>query len=226
MTSADEIVRLLAGLRFPNCFNPYSDRCLTFDQEAAPQRRVQLLKEILERASQVEIDSIWVGRDLGHRGGRRTGLALTDDLLVRTHARRWAIEAERFTSGEPVVERTAAIAWRVLEKIAVPVFLWNVFPLHPHEPEDEFTNRRHNASERDAGEAVLLEIIRLLRPQKLVGLGADAFTTASRLTNGQQVSRVRHPSYGGQIQFEEQISSMYEMIDYGRLTGLDGYANR
>ena len=47
-------------------------------------------------------------------------------------------------------ERTANVIWRMLMRIDEPIFLWNVFPLHPHEPDDPMSNRRHTAKERDA----------------------------------------------------------------------------
>ena len=70
--------------------------------------------EILSAASAVDLDAIWVGRDLGHRGGRRTGLALTDDIQFAAHTRRWGVEAERPTRGPMLSERTASVVWEML----------------------------------------------------------------------------------------------------------------
>jgi uracil-DNA glycosylase len=79
--------------------------------------------------------------------------------------------------------------------------LWNVFPLHPHETADQFSNRTHNARERRAGEEVLSELIRLLRPRRLIAIGNDAASAAQRLADNREVVQVRHPSYGGQAIF-------------------------
>ena len=49
-----------------------------------------------------ELDAIWVGRDLGYRGGRRTGLALTDDVYFADHLERWGLDVQRPTYGKPV----------------------------------------------------------------------------------------------------------------------------
>ncbi len=106
---------------------------------------------MLEAAQNTTLDSIWIGRDLGYRGGRRTGLALTDDIHLADHAKWWGIEVMRPTVGTPVAERTAAVIWGILSNISSPVFLWNVFPLHPHEQGEEFSNRAHNAKERKIG---------------------------------------------------------------------------
>ena len=199
MTS-QSFIASLSALGFENTFNPYAARCPVCDQPDAPQQRSEMLLRMLNSALTCEIDAIWIGRDLGYRGGRRTGLALTDDVHVSTHASRWGLEADRATKGEAVAERTAAIIWRVLAHIEGPVFLWNVFPLHPHEPDDPFTNRAHNSRERRAGEEILMQLIVLLKPQRLVAVGNDAARTAGRLADSERVVQVRHPSYGGSSQ--------------------------
>jgi len=202
-------VSAVAALRFDNCFNPYVDRCEIHDRHDAAQRRATALSAILENAACEPIDAIWVGRDLGYRGGRRTGLALTDDIHIDRHTKRWNLFAERATIGAPVAERTAAVIWSTLDQIDAKIFLWNVFPLHPHESGDPFTNRQHNARERRAGEELLGELIGLLRPERVIAIGNDAAIAANRVAQGIPVVRVRHPSYGGQAQFLHQICELY-----------------
>ena len=206
-----EFVTSLAGLKFDNVFNPYSDRCAVHDVGDAPFRRAQTLLELLEAAAETGIDSLWIGRDLGHRGGRRTGLALTDDVHLAIHATRWNVSVQRATTGSMVAERTAAVIWSMLSLVSAPVFLWNVFPLHPHEAEDPFSNRSHKPHERSVGEQLLAELIIMLRPQRLVAIGNDAAKTASRLAVSEEIVKVRHPSYGGQRDFIRQVSCLYEL---------------
>ena len=206
-------VYAVASLQFENCFNPYSDRCQVHDHLDAPDLRAAALSAMLHNAMREPVDAIWIGRDLGYRGGRRTGLALTDDVNIAKHAKRWDLMAERPTVGTAVAERTAAIIWSMLDQIDARIFLWNVFPLHPHESGEPFTNRQHNASERRAGEELLQELIYLLRPSRIVAIGNDAAAAAHRISDTSvPVICVRHPSYGGQTQFLKQIRELYESI--------------
>ena len=206
-----QFVWALSKLNFDNAFNPYSDRCVVHDLDDAPQLRLQTLLTVLEAATEQDIDSIWIGRDLGYRGGRRTGLAFTDDAHIHEHAERWELSIQRPTRGDVVAERTADVIWSVLSQIEVSVFLWNVFPLHPHEPDNPFSNRSHNFVERRIGEKFLSQLILLLKPRRLVAVGNDAARTAHRLSNQIRVIQVRHPSYGGQREFVSQISESYDL---------------
>ena len=200
-----EFVEALRELSLRNTFNPYSERCVRYDRNDAPQLRSATLVSMLESATKREVDSFWIGRDPGHRGGRRTGLAFTDDIHLHEHAERWGISIRRPTRGGKVVERTAAVVWRALSRIESPVFLWNVFPLHPHRPGNPFSNRPHNAYERRIGEEFLAELILLLQPHRLVAVGNDAAKSARRLADRRRVIQVRHPSHGGQARFLAQI---------------------
>ncbi|MBI4430559.1 MAG: uracil-DNA glycosylase [Candidatus Omnitrophica bacterium] len=206
-----EFVKALSSVEFDDVFNPYSNQCPIHDLPDAPKLRRKALLALLHAAVQTEIDSLWIGRDLGYRGGRRTGLALTDEMHMHSHAVRWHIVVKRVTNGTPVAERTAAVIWSVLALIKTPIFLWNVFPLHPHEPGDPFSNRSHNSREREAGESLLADLILMIQPRRLIAIGNEAMRAAQHVANSHEIIQVRHPSYGGQTVFLKQVKSLYDL---------------
>lgn len=208
--SSKDILNAIRLLEFENTFNPYFDRCPVYDADEAPELRRYYLAEMLERAAAAELDAIWVGRDLGYRGGRRTGLALTDDVHFAHHLTRWELEPKRLTCGEPVAERTAAVIWDILLRVNASVFLWNVFPLHPFDEGDPFSNRAHNARERKAGADILVKIVKYIKPRRIIAIGNDAFNVLSAAFTCDQVSKVRHPSYGGQNDFMATMETLYD----------------
>ena len=57
---------------------------------------------------------------------------------------------DRATRGPVMGERTARVIWQALSDLQRPVFLWNVFPLHPFECGDPMSNRCHTRTERQA----------------------------------------------------------------------------
>ncbi len=211
LSTANQIVEALQGYHFDNAFNPYRDLCEVYDRKNSAEIRAEILFGMLERAASEEVDAIWIGRDLGYRGGRRTGLALTDDVRFSDHLERWNLNAKRPTDGPPVAERTATMVWDYLDQITANIFLWNVFPFHPHAPTDIFSNRTHNARERRFGEFILASIYELLLPSKVIAIGNDAAKVAVQLFPHAEVEAVRHPSYGGQREFSERIMDIYSL---------------
>lgn len=207
--TVNQFIKKLTQLQFENTFNPYSQRCGIYDYHNAPLKRRKLLKQVLDIASKDGVDSIWIGRDLGYRGGRRTGLPMTDDTHFKLNLNKWGVNAERATKGKEISERTATVIWDQLININVPVFIWNVFPLHPYEPNNPLTNRAHNAKERDTGIEILEDLIKILKPKRLIAIGNDADNALKKLKIDVPVIKVRHPSYGGQTVFIEQVKEIY-----------------
>lgn len=202
-------VKYLQQLEFDHVFNPYTDRCPVHDREDAPERRSENLLSVLEAATTRPIDTLWIGRDYSYRGGRRTGLAFTDDEHLDEHALRWGLKLQRPTGGAVVRERSARVVWNVLSRIRATVFLWNVFPFHPHQPDHPFSNRLHVAVERRSGQHLLEQLVRLLEPAAIIAIGNDAEKAARRLAGPAEVVKVRHPSYGGQTEFLTGMEAYY-----------------
>lgn len=208
MKTPRSFVAALARTQLDAVFNPYSDRCPLHDLDDAPARRRRNLEAFLEAAIDSHVDTMWIARDLGYRGGRRTGVPLTDDIhLPAAGDLLGGIALERATQGPAVAERTAAIVWRVLAAVGAPAMLWNVFPLHPHEKGDQFSNRCHTRRERETTEPLLHALIALIKPRCIVAIGRDAQLALEDI--GIPIVGVRHPSYGGQADFIEGVTKLY-----------------
>lgn len=201
-------VEAVAGLRLRDCFNPYADTYPPFDLNDAPAIRRANLTCVLAAAALTGVDDLWVGLELGHKGGRRTGLAMTDDSNLSVHGRRFGVadELRNATRAGPAKELTAGIVWEALGAIHRTVFLWNIVPIHPHRPGEPLSNRRHTAAERRASLPHLEALVALLQPERIIAVGKDASTALSQ----RDIPHVpvRHPAFGGKRDFLAQIAGL------------------
>lgn len=174
--------------------------------------RKRNLVRCFEAALAARIDTIWIARDLGYRGGRRTGIPLTDEIhLSQAGVLLGGIALDRATRGPVLAERTAAIIWSVLSHIGEPAVLWNIFPLqspwggrsffepvpHPRRA------RRHLAAAGGAD--------RDNPAPRIVAIGRDAGMALAGIEI--PVQAVRHPSYGGQAEFIAGVHEIYGFVD-------------
>lgn len=206
--NATSFVKALASISLAHVFNPYTDTCEVHDRSNASAARRKNLRSYLACVEALGVDTIWMGRDLGYRGGRRTGLALTDEFHLPDMAAVYpGSEPAQATKGPALAERTAAEIWAVLRILELPPLLWNVFPFHPHEPKDEFTNRKYSAAELSEVDDLNASLIDWLGIRRVVAIGQDAVQYASRFDV--EVVPVRHPSYGGTTDFREGMRRIY-----------------
>ena len=208
MGFANEFVGRLAELQFEDVFNPYVDVCPLYDRREAPTLRRDALTAIIDRAQETGVDSLWVGEAPGRLGARRTGLAFTDDYALQAHGERWGVELKRPMCGQERKEHTAKAVWKELARINEKVFLWNIFPLHPHEHGKSF-NRKPNDKELAAGREALRELVDALKPTRLVAIGKVAAIEIKGAGGGREIVPVRHPGRGGQQKFAAGIQDLY-----------------
>lgn len=204
----DTFLTELAQVRLDAVFNPYSDQCPDHDLPGSYLCRRRNLGTALAAAWAAHGGSVWVARDLGYRGGRRTGLPLTDEVHLARFSAAWGgLPLHKATAGPVMAERTAAVIWEMLRRVNQPVFLWNLFPLHPHKANDPMSNRAHTVAERRVGEGFLIHLLEALQPERIIAIGNDAAVALQRL--GLAHTKVRHPSYGGQSAFCNGVTNAY-----------------
>jgi len=192
---ATEFVDALAAVRMPDVFNPYCDVCQEHDLPNAPAIRRSNLMQVVQGAAASRVDVLWVGLELGRRGGRRTGLPLTDEPRLPAMSEYWGGgPLRRATRGEPMGEQTATYVWQAVHQTRRRIFFWNVFPFHCHRP-DLATNRNHTKDEAEEVADLLPWLVSAIEPREIVALGRAAYAGLSRL--GLASRYVRHPGRGG-----------------------------
>lgn len=209
-----DLVDGLSKVRLPKVFNPYADICDLHDRPDAAAVRRSNLELSLAASADLGCESIWFGRDFGWRGGRRTGLSLTDEgHLAAMREMLGAPQITKATTGPAMVERTATVVWGVALRLPSPPVMWNAFPLHPHETESPLSNRAHSLAERLATAWTIDVLIQHLRPTRLIAVGNDAARALEDM--GFNFDHVRHPSYGGQRDFISSMEKLHKLPSTG-----------
>jgi len=204
MNEATRLVSELADVRLPNVFNPYADVCPVFDLPDAPAIRRANLTCIVHRALERKEGAMWVGLELGHGGGRRTGLPMTAEQNLPDQQERWRVrDLKVCTRAGPKKELTSTVVWRALAPLPDQIFLWNVFPFHSHPANKPLKNRRHTATEAALGLKFLDRLVALLEPTVILAIGNDAQIALKR----RRIDHVaaRHPAYGGVDDFLRDV---------------------
>lgn len=212
MTRSDfaigEFIEELATYSADRVFNPWAMNCEDVDGADSFVIRRENLRKVLTACAEASEVDLWIGRDLGWRGGRRTGVALVDETSLIDYARSIAIEdLQKATVGPTMRERTATEIHLARSRVSHRIFFWNVFPFHPHEEGKPQTNRMHTRRERVLGLGFLESVLALLPIGRIVTIGNDAASALQ--TFGLDCGAVRHPSYGGQKEFHRQINYLY-----------------
>jgi len=206
--NVEQFIERLGGIALRNVFNPYRDQCAEHDHLNSASIRRMNLRNYIQAAHDCGAESVWLGRDCGYRGGRRTGIALTDEFHLPILNSQFGIRGtQKATLGGTLKERTATEVWKIIREVDQRIFLWNVFPFHPFEEGNPMSNRRHTLREFEQCKDLLLELLEWLRPRRIITLGADAHKGIARL--GLTASLVRHPSYGGHLEFAAAIRRLY-----------------
>lgn len=210
-SAIDAFLNQLSTYRSESVFNPWAANCEHADAENSFSIRRENLRAVLCACAAAKNVDVWIGRDLGWRGGRRTGVALVDEMSLTEYAHSIEIpNLAKATAGPTMRERTATEVHLARARVSRKVFFWNVFPFHPHEMSNAQSNRMHTPRERKIGLVFLEMVLSLLPAERLITIGNDATNALSAASV--KCYPVRHPSYGGQKEFHSQIDAHYGLL--------------
>lgn len=200
----------LSSYSSKNVFNPWLQNCPVSDNEDSASIRLNNLSSIFSSCLNISDLDLWVGRDLGWRGGRRTGVALVDEFSLFSYSKSLGLDdIRKATVDDPVKEQTAREIDIIRSQVKKKILFWNVFPYHPYRVEEPFSNRPHTKKEFVVGAYFLKSIMAIFDFDKFVAIGNDASNAMASL--GIDSSKVRHPSYGGKKEFSSQLSRIYKV---------------
>jgi uracil-DNA glycosylase len=154
-------------------------------------------------------DLLLVGEAPGYNGARRTGVPFTSERLLLAGVaplgqygagRGFAIATD---DGRVSAEPTATIAYRELAAHGLFAVGWNAYPLHPHRPGDDQSNRPPRAAEVALGQPLLARVRALFPGAPIVAMGNTAARALAAL--GLPHTKLRHPAQGGATQFAQGL---------------------
>ncbi len=172
--------------------------------------RLHNLKRYFEVMLPHQPQVLLVGEAPGYQGTYRTGVPFCSESIPLGPPNQFNLfggEANGFHRvyhGDKVwKEPSATIVQRTLDEIKKPILIWSTFPLHPHQPGIELSNRAPNLQEITLGSQLLQELLTILQPPQIVAVGNIAHKCLTSI--GIKTAKVRHPSHGGATQFRQQL---------------------
>ncbi len=151
-----------------------------------------------------------VGEAPGYKGCKITGIPFTSGKVFERFSHPllkeigWQLKLRQVES-----ENTATIVWEYLSKQETIPLFWNAFPFHPHPPGNENINRTPTFHEISLGISYLKKIHSIFKPGVVAGIGSKGLECARKAFPEQDITYIRHPSFGGKYEF---ISGMDKII--------------
>jgi uracil-DNA glycosylase len=193
-----------------------------------PDGRIRLanLTRYFEQVLAYNPYTLLIGEAPGYQGSYRTGVPFCSEAILLGKKNKFGLFGgqengyQRVYPGDRIwKEPSATIVQRTVDELGQPPLIWATFPLHPHHPDKELSNRAPNASEIRLGGVLLKNLIEITQPQCVVAVGNVAEKCLAEL--GIKALKVRHPSHGGAVQFRTQLLTTQQLLGNYVLTAND-----
>lgn len=207
---ASRIWSILEGRLFEvpsreGAFNFYRDEHPGLDLPGAARIRRENLRSYLEEVS-VPPTTLVAAPAPGWRGARFTGVPFTSQLqLMRPD---FPVGGRKTSKGTHLIgEKTGTYLWEALLPHHPEVFLWAVFPLHPHRRGEAQTNRIPTLNEIEAFVPLVSDLVEALEPERLLAVGRSAEWTLGQLDL--EFTPLKHPAVGGLRAFKRGVADVF-----------------
>jgi len=194
-------------------FNPWAEVCPDDLESNGPEAKLERLGAHLD----CEPRFILCGEAVGYQGCRHSGIAFTSERLLGEGVIPRVAQTGRLTSRRlPYSEPSATIVWKALYQhgIETQTILWNALQVHPFKGSERNSNRTPTMAEVALGAPAVRLLVDNFPGAIIVAVGG----TARRLLKGMGVSataEVRHPAYGGALEFSAGIAKLVELSGQG-----------
>lgn len=198
---------------FKNSFNPYKDTCENFDTQNSCKVRKKNLEKYLNYFSKLDSIDLWIGRDLGYKGGRRTGIPFTSENNIETLNLKLGLDLKVVSKNKIISSEVSAnTIWEIFSDLPNNIIFWNIYPFHPHETNNQLSNRKFNREEEIFGLKILYSLITSLKIKRIICIGNDSANSLKKIKIADiPIENVRHPSYGGVTIFKNQMKNLYQI---------------
>jgi len=183
-------------------FNPYKN-----DKIA---NNLKLYFEYLYKNNHNNI--LLIGEAPGYKGCRITGIPFTSgELFINSEIKIFKDLKDNIFLEKIDNENTATIIWDYLEnKDNLPI-LWNAFPFHPFNADNQKSNRAPNNEEIQQGKYYIQELIKIFNPKIIASIGRKGEKVLKDLYPKNNIKYIRHPSYGGKSDFIQGMNEVYTL---------------
>lgn len=181
-------------------FNPWRDSCAHDAIGNGPAEKLDRLARHLDCNPQF----ILAGEAPGYQGCRYSGIAFTSERLLGEGSipRIPRLTNRLSTRRLPFSEPSATVVWKTLYQLGISerTILWNALQLHPHRPDNLWSNRTPTPSEISLGEPALRLLIEAFPSAKIIAVGKKSQGLLHQM-GIPTAGALRHPAYGGATEF-------------------------
>jgi len=163
----------------------------------------------LQKMKSLRPKFLLLGEAPGYKGCRLTGVPFTSEKILANHSF-FKDFGFQFINEKLESEQSATIVWNVLQGLKSKPLIWNIFPFHPYDGTNSYTNRTPSENELELGKKYLIKLLEIFEIDIIAAVGRKP---ESRLKDiGIKYKYVRHPANGGKNKFVDGINEIVEEL--------------